>query len=78
MSIEWILIIAALIIILLLLKAALKMAIIGFNTAFQIFIILVILRIFFTIMPQEVLQQIQEIPQLFRSLFLCSWGSLSV
>ncbi|AFZ43867.1 hypothetical protein PCC7418_1692 [Halothece sp. PCC 7418] len=64
MNMEWILIIAALIIIWLAVKAALKMVVIGFNTAFQILMILVILRIFFTIMPEEVWQQIRELPQL--------------
>ncbi|MFB6276525.1 MAG: hypothetical protein ABEI32_10330 [Halothece sp.] len=64
MSVEWILIIASLIVIWLVAKSLLKMVVISFNTAIQIFIILVILRVFFTIMPQEVLKQIQEMPQL--------------
>ena len=64
MAIEWVILVAAVIILWLVTKAALKMVMISFNTALQIFIILVILRIFFTIMPQDVLQQIREIPQL--------------
>jgi len=64
MAIEWVILVAAIIILWLVIKAALKMVMISFNTALQIFIILVILRIFFTIMPQDVLQQIREIPQL--------------
>ncbi|AFZ49767.1 hypothetical protein [Dactylococcopsis salina] len=70
MNIEWIILIAALIIIWLVIKAALKLIVISFNTAFQIFIILIVLRVFFTIMPQEVLQQIKAMPQLIRNLFL--------
>jgi len=69
MSIEWIIIVGAVIILWLVIKAALKMVMISFSTALQIFIILVILRIFFTIMPQDVLQQIREIPQLIWHLF---------
>lgn len=70
MSIEWVILIAALIIIWLVIKATLKLIVISFNTAFQIFIILIVLRVFFTIMPQEVLQQIKAMPQLIRNLFL--------
>jgi hypothetical protein len=70
MNIEWIIIVAAIIIIWLVLKAALKMVMISFNTAFQIFIILIVLRIFFTIMPQDILEQIREMPRLVRNLFL--------
>jgi len=70
MSMEWIVLIAALIIIWLVIKAALKLVVVSFNTAFQIFIILIVLRVFFTIMPQEVLQQIKAMPQLIRNLFL--------
>ncbi|PSO50752.1 MAG: hypothetical protein BRC33_02410 [Cyanobacteria bacterium SW_9_44_58] len=66
MSVEWILVIASIIVIWLVVKSLLKMVIISFNTAVQIFIILVILRVFFTIMPQEVLKKIQEMPQLIR------------
>jgi len=69
MSIEWIIIVGAVIILWLVIKAALKMVMISFSTALQIFIILVVLRIFFTIMPQDVLQQIREIPQLIWHLF---------
>lgn len=69
MSIEWIIIVGAVIILWLVIKAALKMVMISFSTALQIFIILVILRIFFTIMPQDVLQQIREIPQLVWNFF---------
>jgi hypothetical protein len=69
MAIEWVILVAAVIILWLVIKAALKMVMISFNTALQIFIILVVLRIFFTIMPQEVLQQIREIPQLILNLF---------
>ncbi|NBD14852.1 MAG: hypothetical protein GVY04_01520 [Cyanobacteria bacterium] len=69
MSIEWIIIVGAVIILWLVIKAALKMAMISFSTALQIFIILVVLRIFFTIMPQDVLQQIREIPQLVWNFF---------
>ena len=70
MNMEWIIIVAAIIILWLVLKAALKMVMISFNTAFQIFIILIVLRIFFTIMPQDILEQIREMPQLVRHLFL--------
>ncbi|MDR9403069.1 MAG: hypothetical protein RI580_06470 [Halothece sp. Uz-M2-17] len=69
MSIEWIILVAAVIILWLVVKAALKMVMISFNTALQIFIILVILRVFFTIMPQDILQQIREIPQLVWNFF---------
>ncbi|NBD33602.1 MAG: hypothetical protein GVY17_11715 [Cyanobacteria bacterium] len=68
MSIEWIILIATVIILWLVIKAALKMVMISFNTVLQIFIILVVLRVFFTIMPQDVLQQIREMPQLVRNL----------
>ncbi len=68
MAIEWVILVAAIIILWLVIKAALKMVMISFNTALQIFIILVVLRIFFTIMPQDVLQQIREIPQLILNL----------
>jgi len=70
MSIEWIIIVGAVIILWLVIKAALKMVMISFSTALQIFIILVVLRVFFTIMPQDVLQQIREIPQLVWNFFL--------
>jgi hypothetical protein len=69
MSIEWIIIVGAVIILWLVIKAALKMVMISFSTALQIFIILVVLRVFFTIMPQDVLQQIREIPQLVWNFF---------
>lgn len=69
MSIEGIILIAALIIIWLIVKAVLKLVVISFNTAFQIFIILVVLRIFFTIMPEDILQKIREMPQLIYNLF---------
>ncbi len=68
MAIEWVILVAAIIILWLVIKAALKMVMISFNTALQIFIILVVLRIFFTIMPQDVLQQIRDIPQLILNL----------
>ena len=68
MAIEWVILVAAIIILWLVIKAALKMVMISFNTALQIFIILVTLRIFFTIMPQDVLQQIRDIPQLILNL----------
>lgn len=70
MSIEWILIIASTIIIWLVIKSLLKMVIISLNTAVQIFIILVILRVFFTIMPRDIIQQIQEIYQFLRNFVL--------
>jgi hypothetical protein len=69
MTIESILLIAAAIILWLVIKAALKMVMISFSTALQIFIILVVLRVFFTIMPQDVLRQIREFPQLVWNLF---------
>jgi len=67
MSIEWILLIASIIIIWLVVKSLLKMVVISLNTAVQIFIILVILRVFFTIMPRDIIQQIQEIYQFLRN-----------
>lgn len=69
MSIEWIIIVGVVVILWLVIKAALKMVMISFSTALQIFIILVVLRVFFTIMPQDVLQQIREIPQLVWNFF---------
>ena len=69
MAMEWIILVAAVIILWLVIKAVFKMAMISFNTALQIFIILVILRVFFTIMPQDILQQIREIPQLVWNFF---------
>jgi len=67
MSIEWILLIASIIIIWLVVKSLLKMVVISLNTAVQIFIILVILIVFFTIMPRDIIQQIQEIYKFLRN-----------
>jgi hypothetical protein len=69
MSIEWIILVAAIVILWLVVKAVLKMVVISFNTAVQVLIILMILRIFFTIMPQDILQQIKEMPQTIRNFF---------
>lgn len=69
MGIEGIIFMAAVIIIWLVAKALFKLAVITFNTALQILMILVVLRIAFAILPQEILQQIREMPQLLRNLF---------
>lgn len=72
MSIEWIVLIASIIIIFLVLKAILKMAIVTLTTAFQILILLIILRVFFLVMPEEILQQIQELPNTLSNLLFPS------
>jgi len=69
MNIEWIVLVAAVVILWLVIKAVLKMVVISLNTAFQIFILLIALRIFFTIMPQDVLQQVREMPQIIFNFF---------
>ena len=69
MSVEWIILVASLIIVWLVIKAMLKLVVIGFNTAFQVFIILIVLRIAFTIMPEEVWQQIRQFPELIPRFF---------
>lgn len=70
MNIEWVMLMAAVVILWLVVKAVLKMVVLSFNTAVQILIILIALRLFFTIMPQDILQQIWEMPQTVRNLFL--------
>jgi len=70
MTAEWIVLIAAVVIVFLLIKAMLKIAIMTLKTAFQILILLILLRVFFAIMPQEVFQQIQQLPQTLREFLL--------
>lgn len=72
MGAEWIVLIASLIILFIVVKAILKMAIVTLTTAFQILIILIILRVFFLIMPAEVMQQIQDLPSTLSNLFFPS------
>lgn len=72
MGVEWIILIASLIIIFLVLKAILRMAIVTLTTAFQILIILIVLRVFFLIMPEEIFQQIQELPNTISNLLFPS------
>lgn len=70
MTVEWIIFIAAVIIVFLLIKAMLKIAIMTLKTAFQILIILIVLRVFFAIMPQAVFQQVQQLPQMLSEFLL--------
>lgn len=72
MGAEWIVLIASLIIIFIVVKAILRMAIVTLTTAFQILIILIILRVFLSVMPAEVLQQIQELPNTLSNLLFPS------
>lgn len=72
MGVEWIVLIASLIIIFLVLKALLRMAIVTLTTAFQILIILIILRVFFLVMPEDIFQQIQELPNTISNLLFPS------
>ncbi|QDZ40270.1 hypothetical protein FRE64_10085 [Euhalothece natronophila Z-M001] len=72
MGIEWIILVASLIILFLVVKAILRVAIVTLTTAFQILIILIILRVFFLVMPKDVIQQIQELPNTISNLLLPS------
>lgn len=72
MGVEWIVLIASLIIIFLVLKALLRMAIVTLTTAFQILIILIVLRVFFLVMPEDIFQQIQELPNTISNLLFPS------
>ncbi len=72
MGMEWIVLIASLVIVFLVLKAILRMAIVTLTTAFQILIILIVLRVFFLVMPEEIVQQIQELPNTISNLLFPS------
>lgn len=72
MGMELIVLIASLVIVFLVLKAILRMAIVTLTTAFQILIILIVLRVFFLVMPEEIVQQIQELPNTISNLLFPS------
>jgi len=70
MPIELIILLAAMVVSWLVFTWLIKVVKASVNTAFAIAIILLILQLLFGIAPPEIWQQIKELPQIIKDLFL--------